>query len=225
MSTLIKTIDDINHMREAGRLAAEVLMMIGEHVRAGISTDQLNSLCHDYIINQLDCIPAPLNYGGAPGRIPFPKSICTSVNHVICHGIPSEKKILKDGDIINIDVTVIVNGWYGDTSRMFYVGVPGVKQQRLVQVTYEAMMLGIGVVKPGARIGDIGYAIQQHVEKHNYSVVRDYTGHGIGRIFHDEPSILHYGKKGTGPVLEKNMFFTITIPLSVLSIILIPINL
>lgn len=201
MSIKIHSEADFAKMRAAGSLAAETLDFITEYVTPGVTTLKLNDLCHEFITSH-GAIPAPLNYRG------FPKSICTSVNHVVCHGIPSEKK-LKNGDIINIDVTVIVDGWHGDTSRMFYVGEVSVKPKRLIQVTYEAMMIGIEMVKPGIKLGDIGYAMQKHVEKHNYSVVRDYTGHGIGQIFHDEPSILHYGKPDTGLTLKEGMFFTI----------------
>lgn len=200
-SIKLHTKEDFVKMRVAGKLASEILDYITDFVKPGVTTDSLNKLCHDKIL-AAKAIPAPLNYKG------FPKSICTSVNHVICHGIPSEKK-LKDGDILNIDVTVIVDGWHGDTSRMYYVGKPSVKAQRLCQVTYEAMMLGIEQVKPGNRIGDIGHAIQTYVEENGFSVVRDYCGHGIGKVFHDAPNILHYGKKGTGEVLEEGMFFTI----------------
>jgi len=192
---------DFEKMRQAGQLAAYTLDYIASFVIPGVTTDYLNNLCHDFIITN-GAIPAPLNYKG------FPKSICTSINHVVCHGIPSDKK-LKNGDIINIDVTVILNGWHGDTSRMFYVGEVGIKQKRLIQVTYEAMMIGVEMVKPGVRLGDIGHAIQQYAQKHKYSVVRDYTGHGIGRVFHDEPTVLHYGKPGTGVVLQEGMFFTV----------------
>ena len=192
---------DFEKMRQAGQLAAYTLDYIASFVIPGVTTDYLNNLCHDFIITN-GAIPAPLNYKG------FPKSICTSINHVVCHGIPSDKK-LKNGDIINIDVTVILNGWHGDTSRMFYVGEVGIKQKRLIQVTYEAMMIGVEMVKPGVRLGDIGHAIQQYAQTHKYSVVRDYTGHGIGRVFHDEPTVLHYGKPGTGVVLQEGMFFTI----------------
>lgn len=198
---LIHTAEDFEAMRVAGRLAAEVLDMISEHVEPGVTTDHLNNLCHQMILDN-GAIPAPLNYKG------YPKSICTSVNHVICHGIPNDKP-LKKGDIVNIDVTVIVNGWHGDTSRMFYAGEPSIKGKRLTEITYEAMMLGIEQVKPGNTVGDIGHAIQSFVEKQRYSVVRDYCGHGIGQIFHTEPNILHYGKPGTGVVLEEGMFFTI----------------
>lgn len=201
MAIKIHKKEDFEKMRKSGEVAAKTLDYITEYVVPGVTTDHLNDLCHEFITGQ-GAIPAPLNYNG------FPKSICTSINHVVCHGIPSDKK-LKNGDIINIDVTVIVDGWHGDTSRMYFVGDVGVKQKRLVQVTYEAMMVGIEMVKPGVQLGDIGCAIQKYAEKHNYSVVRDYTGHGIGRIFHDEPSVLHYGRPGTGVVLEEGMFFTI----------------
>ncbi len=189
-------------MRAAGRLAAETLDFITPHVAPGVTTEALDRLCHDFIIAH-DAIPAPLGYRG------FPKSICTSVNHVVCHGIPNEKKSLADGDTLNIDVTVILDGWHGDTSRMFFIGKPSVKARRLTEVTYEAMMRGIEVVKPGATLGDIGHAIQSHAEKNRFSVVRDFCGHGLGRIFHTAPSILHYGKPGTGTVLREGMFFTI----------------
>lgn len=193
--------EEFKKMRAAGLLAAEILDFITDFVQVGVTTDKLNELCHDKIIAS-GAIPAPLNYRG------FPKSICTSVNHVVCHGIPSEKE-LKNGDIVNIDVTVILNGWHGDSSRMYYVGEPSIKAKRLCQITYDAMMLGIEQVKPGNTLGDIGNAIQTFAEKNGFSVVRDYCGHGIGRIFHTEPSILHYGKKGTGTVLQEGMFFTV----------------
>ena len=201
MAVKIHKPDDFVKMRKAGRLAAETLDYITDYVAPEVTTNYLNELCHEFIIKN-GAVPAPLNYRG------FPKSICTSVNHVVCHGIPSDKK-LKNGDIINIDVTVILDGWHGDTSRMFYVGDVGIKQKRLINVTYEAMMLAIETVKPGAYLGDIGHAIQSHAQKHNYSVVRDYTGHGIGRTFHDEPTVLHYVKSGGGMVLKEGMFFTI----------------
>lgn len=197
----IHTPEEFKKMREAGRFAAEVLDMIGQYVQAGISTNELDKICHDYIVNNAG-VPAPLGYRG------YPKSICTSVNHVVCHGIPDETK-LKDGDIVNIDVTVILDGWHGDTSRMFYVGQPKVMAKRLCQVTYEAMMRGIEQVKPGATLGDIGYAIQSFAESQRFSVVRDYCGHGIGRIFHTAPNVVHYGKKGQGMVLQEGMFFTV----------------
>lgn len=201
MTIKIHNADDFVKMRLAGKLAAEVLDYITDYVKPEVTTNYLNDLCHEFILAR-GGVPAPLNYRG------FPKSICTSINHVVCHGIPSDKK-LKDADIINIDVTVILDGWHGDTSRMYFVGTPSVKAKRLCQITYDAMMIGIDMVKPGVHLGDIGHAIQQYVEKHNYSVVRDYTGHGIGRVFHDEPTVLHYGKPGTGPVLAEGMFFTI----------------
>ncbi len=201
MTIKIHSSEDFDKMRSAGKLAAATLDYITDYVEPGVTTNTLNDLCHDFIIKH-NAIPAPLNYKG------FPKSICTSINHVVCHGIPSEKK-LKSGDMVNIDVTVILDGWHGDNSRMYFAGDPGVKAKRLTQVTYDAMMIGIDMVKPGVRLGDIGHAIQQYAEKYNYSVVRDYTGHGIGRIFHDEPTVLHYGKPGTGVVLEEGMFFTV----------------
>jgi methionyl aminopeptidase len=201
MSVTIHKLEDLIPMRKAGKLAAETLDYITPYVIPGVSTGELNDLCHNFIV-QNNAIPAPLNYRG------FPKSICTSVNHVVCHGIPGAK-ILQPGDIVNIDVTVIVDGWYGDTSRMYFVGAAGIKAKKLVDVTYECMMLGIEQVKPGATLGDIGYAIQTYAHKHNFSVVRDFCGHGIGKIFHAEPSVLHYGKPNTGMVLEEGMFFTI----------------
>ncbi len=202
MPVSIKTPEEIEKMRVAGRLAAEVLEMIGPHVQAGISTDELDRICHDYIVNVQEAIPAPLNYRG------FPKSICTSLNHQVCHGIPSDK-VLKNGDVLNIDVTVIKEGFHGDTSKMFFVGEPSVIAQRLARVAYESMVIGIGMVKPGVRLGDIGHAIQRHAESHNYSIVREYCGHGIGREFHEDPQVLHYGQPGTGLTLEAGMTFTI----------------
>ncbi|GAA6167518.1 type I methionyl aminopeptidase [Sessilibacter corallicola] len=199
----IKTPEDIEKMRVAGRMAAEVLEMIGDYVKPGVSTGELDQICHDYIVEEQKAIPACLGYKG------FPKSICTSVNHVICHGIPSEKKILKDGDIINIDVTVIYEGYHGDTSKMFCVGKVAPHAERLVQVTQECMYKGIELVKPGARLGDIGHVIQRHAEKNYYSVVREYCGHGIGKQFHEEPQILHYGRPDTGMELVEGMVFTI----------------
>lgn len=194
--------DDYEGMRKAGQLAAKTLDFITPHVVPGVTTATLDELCHNFIIEH-DAIPAPLNYRG------FPKSICTSVNHVVCHGIPSDKKLM-DGDTVNIDVTVILDGWHGDTSRMFFVGDNiSTKARLLVDVTYEAMMRGIEVVKPGATLGDIGYAIQSFAEGKRYGVVRDFCGHGLGRVFHEAPSILHYGNKGEGAVLEEGMFFTI----------------
>ncbi len=194
--------DDFTAMRKAGRLAAETLDFITPSVKPGITTEELDRLCHDHIVASR-AVPAPLNYRG------FPKSICTSVNHVVCHGIPSRDKRLADGDIINIDVTVILNGWHGDTSRMFFVGEPSVKARRLVDVTYEAMMRGIEMIKPGATLGDIGHAIQSFAEKNRFSVVRDFCGHGLGRVFHAAPSILHYGRRGHGTPVREGMFFTV----------------
>lgn len=202
MAISMKTPEEIEKMRVAGRLAAEVLEMIGPHVQDGVTTEDLNDICHRHIIEQQDAIPAPLNYHG------FPKSICTSVNHVVCHGIPANKR-LKEGDIVNIDITVIKDGFHGDTSRMFFVGDPGIRARRLCEVTYEAMMLGIRMVQPGVRLGDIGAAIQQHAEKNRFSIVREYCGHGIGRAFHEDPQVLHYGMPGTGVVLKEGMTFTI----------------
>lgn len=201
MAITIHSVQDFEKMRKAGKLAASILDHITDYVDVGVETDELNKICHDKII-EAGAIPAPLNYKG------FPKSICTSVNHVVCHGIPSDKK-LKDGDIVNIDVTVILDGWHGDTSRMYYVGEPSVKAKRLCQTTYDCMMFGIEEVRPGKTLGDIGHVIQTHAEKNGYSVVRDYCGHGIGRVFHAEPSVVHYGKKNSGTVLEEGMFFTI----------------
>ncbi|MEQ8857844.1 MAG: type I methionyl aminopeptidase [Pseudomonadales bacterium] len=208
MVARVQSEDEIARMRTAGRLAASVLEMIGEHVLPGVTTDHLNTVCHAFIVDELDCIPAPLNYtnGVAP---PFPKSICTSVNHVVCHGIPSDKKVLKAGDVVNIDVTVIKDGYHGDTSKMFAVGPPGVLAERLSRVTQECLYRGIEVVRAGARLGDIGHAIQTHAEANGFSVVREFCGHGIGRTFHDEPQILHYGRADTGMVLEEGMTFTI----------------
>ena len=209
MVARLTTEDEIAKMREAGRLAASVLDMIGEHVRPGVSTETLNQLCHEMIVNELDCIPAPLNYTNGPDTPPFPKSICTSVNHVVCHGIPSEKKILKNGDVLNIDVTVIRDGFHGDTSKMFCAGEPSVLAERLIRVTQECLYRGISVVRAGARLGDIGHAIQSHAEANHFSVVREFCGHGIGRRFHDEPQVVHYGRPNTGMVLEEGMTFTI----------------
>jgi methionyl aminopeptidase len=189
-------------MRIAGRLAGEVLQMIRPHVQAGITTDELDQICHDYIVNVQKTIPAPLNYHG------FPKSICTSVNHQVCHGIPSDKK-LKKGDILNIDITIIKDGFHGDTSKMFFIGEPPVKAARVSQVALECLKLGAEQVKPGAHLGDIGHAIQQHAESQHCSVVREYCGHGIGLGFHEDPQVLHYGKAGTGIELEPGMIFTI----------------
>lgn len=203
MNVSLKTPEQIEKMRVAGRMAAEVLDLIGEHVKAGVTTAELDRICHNHIVDVQKAIPACLNYKG------FPKSVCTSVNHVICHGIPSEKKVLKNGDIINIDVTVIYDGYYGDTSKMYFVGEVPAHAQRLVEITQECLYKGIELVKPGCRLGDIGHAIQQHAEKNYYSVVREYCGHGIGNVFHEEPQVLHYGKPGTGLELKEGMTFTI----------------
>lgn len=195
------TAADFEHMAAAGRLAAQTLDYITPYVTPGVTTAHLDQLCHDYIVEQ-GATPAPLGYRG------YPKSICTSVNHVVCHGIPGDRRLM-DGDIVNIDVTVILNGWHGDTSRMFGVGKVGVKGRKLMTVTYDAMMRGIEAVRPGAHFGDIGAAIEQVATAHGFSVVRDFCGHGIGRVFHDAPNVLHFGKRGTGPRLEEGMFFTI----------------
>ena len=203
----IKSADDVEGMRVAGKLAAQVLDFIAPFITAGRTTADIDKLCHDYMVNEQQTIPAPLNYC-PPGYSPYPKSICTSVNHVICHGIPGDKK-LKNGDIVNVDITVIKDGWHGDTSRMYLVGDVGVKARRLVDVTYEAMMRGIEIIKPGTTLGDIGHAIQSYAEGHRFSVVRDFCGHGLGRIFHDAPSVLHYGEPGTGLALREGMFFTV----------------
>ena len=204
MAITIKTPEEIERMRVAGKLAADVLEMIGQYVVKGVTTGELNDRCHDYIVNHQGAIPAPLNYGSPP----FPKSICTSVNHIICHGIPGDK-VLKDGDSVNIDVTVIKDGYHGDTSKMFVVGKPTILTERLIKVTQECLYMGINMVKPGARLGDIGHVIQKHAEKFNYSVVREYCGHGIGAVFHEEPQVLHYGQPNTGEILEEGMCFTI----------------
>ena len=195
-------------MREAGRLASEVLDHVTPFIKAGVTTGELDQICHDYMVNVQKTVPAPLNYQ-PPGYPPFPKSICTSVNDVICHGIPGDR-ILKDGDVVNLDITVITpTGYYGDTSRMFSIGEPSILAKRLSQITYECMWLGIAQVKPGCTLGDIGYAIQTHAENAGYSVVREYCGHGIGQVFHDEPQIVHYGKPGLGEQLHEGMTFTI----------------
>ena len=203
MSVSIKSASEIEKMRVAGRLAAEVLEMIEPHVTAGVTTGELDRICHDYITGTQQAIPAPLNYNG------FPRSICTSINDVICHGIPSDTKKLKNGDIVNIDVTVIKDEYHGDTSIMVQVGEAPAHAQRLIQVTQECLYMALEIVKPGTTLGDIGHIIQQHAEKNYYSVVREYCGHGIGRVFHEDPQVLHYGRKGTGLVLEPGMTFTI----------------
>ena len=202
MPVTIKTAEEFAKMRAAGRLAAEVLEMIEPYVVAGVSTEKLDEICHDYIVNVQKAIPAPLNYRG------FPKSICTSINHVVCHGIPSDKQ-LKNGDIVNVDITVIKDGYHGDTSKTFIIGTVPDYVKRLVDITQECLYLGISLVKPGVHLGDIGEAIQKLAEKNRYTVVREYCGHGIGRIFHEDPPVLHYGKKGTGLELQAGMCFTI----------------
>ncbi len=207
MSVALKTPSEIEKMRVAGKLAAEVLDFIGPHVKPGVTTDDIDRLCHDYMVNVQGTVPAPLNYA-PPGYSPYPKSVCTSVNHVVCHGVPGDKK-LKAGDIINIDITVIKDGFHGDTSRMFYAGQPSVQARRLCDVTYDCMWRGIAAVRAGARLGDIGHTIQSCAEQSGYSVVREFCGHGIGRKFHEEPQVLHYGRPGTGLVLEEGMTFTI----------------
>lgn len=203
----IKSPQEIELMRTAGRLAAEVLDFIAPYVRPGVTTGELDRLCHDYMVEVQRTVPAPLNYQ-PPGYPPYPKSVCTSVNHVVCHGVPGEKA-LKQGDIINIDVTVIKDGYHGDTSRMFCAGKPSLQARRLMEVTYECMWRGIDAARPGAHLGDVGHAIQTHAERHGFSVVREFCGHGIGRRFHEEPQVLHYGRPGTGIALEPGMTFTI----------------
>ncbi len=202
MSIIIKSAVEIEKMRVAGKLAAEVLEMIEPYVVPGVTTDELNQICHDYIVGVQQAIPAPLNYHG------FPKSICTSINHTVCHGIPSDKK-LKSGDIVNVDITVIKDGYHGDTSKMFCVGEVSPHAKRLCKITQEALFLGIEQVKAGATLGDIGHAIQRHAESNRYSVVREFCGHGVGKDFHEEPQVLHYGKKGEGIVLNAGMIITI----------------
>jgi methionyl aminopeptidase len=203
MAVTIKTPEEIEKMRVAGRLAAEVLELVVPHVKPGVTTEEIDRICHEHIVGVQKAIPANVGYRG------FPKTVCTSVNHVICHGIPSPSKVLKDGDIVNVDVTVIKDGWHGDTSRMYFVGEPSVLARRLVETTYEAMLRGIAEVRPGATLGDIGAAIQRHAEGQGFSVVREYCGHGIGRVSHEEPQVLHYGRAGDGLKLRKGMTFTI----------------
>ncbi len=207
MGIVIKTAEDIEGMRLAGRLAAEVLDFIAQHIKPGVSTGELDRLCHDYMVEVQGTVPAPLNYA-PPGYRPYPKSICTSVNHQVCHGIPGER-VLKNGDIVNIDVTVIKNGYHGDNSRMYFVGEPSIAARRLCEITFECMWLGIAQIRPGAALGDVGHAIQTHAEKHGYSVVREFCGHGIGRKFHEEPQVLHYGRPGTLDRLVEGMTFTV----------------
>jgi methionyl aminopeptidase len=207
MAVVLKSPEEMDRMRIAGRLASEVLDFITPHVRPGVTTGKLNDLCHELMVKVQGTVPAPLNYA-PPGYRPFPKSICTSVNHQVCHGVPGER-VLKAGDILNIDITVIKDGFHGDTSRMFYVGEPSIQAKRLVDATFECMWVGIRQVKPGARLGDVGAAIQAHAERQGFSVVREFCGHGIGRKFHEEPQVLHYGKPGSGLALEPGMTFTI----------------
>ncbi len=202
MNIILKTPAEFEKMRVAGKLAAEVLEMIGPYVKPGVTTNELNDRCHQYITEVQHAIPAPLNYHG------FPKSVCTSVNHVVCHGIPNDKP-LKNGDIVNVDVTVIKDGYHGDTSKMFCVGDVAAHAKRLIDVTQACLYLAIRLVKPGVKLGDIGFAIQQHAEKNRFSVVREYCGHGIGAIFHEDPQVLHYGKPGTGVEIKEGMTFTI----------------
>jgi len=202
MGIILKSKEEIEQMRIAGQMAAEVLRMIRPHVQPGITTSELDQICHEYITNEQQAVPAPLNYRG------FPRSICTSVNHVICHGIPGEKR-LKDGDIVNIDITVIKDGWHGDTSKMFLVGKPTIKGRRISDIAYRSMVTGIEMVRPGVSLGDIGHAIQRYAESQGCSVVREYCGHGIGKGFHEDPQVLHYGRPGTREVLVPGMAFTI----------------
>jgi methionyl aminopeptidase len=203
MPVIPKTSEEIESMRVAGRLAAEVLAVLKEHVKPGVTTEELDEIAYHHIVDVQHAVPTNVGYHG------YPKTLCTSVNQVICHGIPSPGKVLKDGDIVNCDITVTKDGWHGDTSRMFIAGTPSVLAKRLVDTTYECMMLGIQQVRPGATLGDIGHAIQQHAEAAGYSVVREYCGHGIGRVYHDEPQVLHYGRAGDGMRLEKGMTFTV----------------
>ncbi|MGC7402624.1 type I methionyl aminopeptidase [Pandoraea pneumonica] len=199
---VIRSKEEVALSRHAGQLAAQVLAMIGEHVKPGVTTDELDRICHDFIVNELKAVPANIGYHG------YPKTVCTSVNHVVCHGIPGDKR-LHDGDIVNIDVALIKDGWFGDTSRMYYAGKPGILAKRLVDTTYEAMLAGIRAVRPGATLGDVGYAIQTVAHREGFSIVRDYCGHGIGTTYHDDPQVLHYGRPGTGLTLKPGMIFTI----------------
>ncbi len=207
MTITIKNNKDIEMMRIAGRLASEVLDFITPFIKPGITTEEIDRLCHDFMVNTQQTIPAPLNYA-PPGHTPFPKSICTSINNQICHGIPGSK-ILKKGDVLNIDITVIKDGYHGDTSRMFFIGTPTIQAKRLAEITYQSMWLGIRQVKPGKTLGDIGHAIQNHAEKNGFSIVREFCGHGIGKVFHEDPQILHYGTPGQGLELKEGMIFTI----------------
>ena len=203
MAISLKSAQDLEGMRVAGKLAAEVLAMLKEHTEPGVSTEELDRLAYEHIVNVQKAIPANVGYHG------FPKTLCTSVNQVICHGIPSESKLLKDGDIINLDVTVIKDGWHGDTSRMYVVGTPSVLAKRLVDTAYESMMCGIRTVRPGATLGDVGHAIQQHAEAAGFSIVREYCGHGIGKVYHEDPQVLHYGRPNTGLLIKEGMTFTV----------------
>ncbi len=207
MAITIKNEQDIEKMRIAGRLASEVLDYIEPFVKPGVTTEELDRLCHDYMVNVQGCIPAPLNYA-PPGHAPYPKSICTSINQQVCHGVPSDR-VLKNGDIVNLDITTIKDGYHGDTSRMFCVGTPSIQAKRLCDITFECMWRGIAQVRPGATLGDIGHAIQKYAESSGYSVVREFCGHGIGKKFHEDPQVLHYGKPGTGLKLQEGMIFTI----------------
>jgi len=207
MAVKIKNPEEIEKMRVAGKLASEVLDFITPHIKPGVTTGKLDALCHDYMVNVQKTVPAPLNYA-PPGYNPYPKSICTSVNHQVCHGIPGER-VLKLGDIVNIDVTVIKDGYHGDTSRMFYVGEPSIQARRLCEITCAAMWRGIAQIKAGKHLGDIGYAIQSFVEAQGYSVVREFCGHGIGEVFHEDPQVVHYGKTGEGMQLKAGMIFTV----------------
>ena len=207
MAIIIKNAEEVDGMRVACRLAGEVLDYVAPFVKPGVTTDELDKLCHDYMVNVQGCIPAPLNYA-PPGYPPYPKSICASVNHQVCHGVPNDRP-LKKGDIVNLDITTIKDGWHGDTSRMFFVGTPAPHAKRLVEVTRQCLEAAIALVKPGCKLGDIGHVIQTLAEKNHYSVVREYCGHGIGKVFHEEPQILHYGRPHTGLELKEGMVFTI----------------
>ncbi len=207
MGIVIKTPEEIEKMRIACRLAGEVLDHVEPYIKAGVSTGELDRICHDYIVNVQGCVPAPLNYA-PPGYTPYPKSICTSINHQICHGIPGEKA-LKKGDIVNLDITVIKDGFHGDTSRMYVIGGASIQAKRLCQITWECLWLGIAQVRPGATFGDIGHVIQKYAEEAGFSIVREFCGHGIGRDFHEDPQVMHYGTPGTGEVLQEGMIFTI----------------
>ncbi len=207
MAIAIKTQDEIDRMKVAGHLAAEVLDFIAPHVTAGCTTGELDRMCHEYMVDVQKVIPAPLNYA-PPGYKPYPKSICTSINHQVCHGIPGDR-VLKGGDILNIDITIIKDGFHGDTSRMFCVGEPSIQARRLCEITYECMWKGIRTVRPNSTLGDIGAAIQQHAESSGFSVVKEFCGHGIGRNFHEDPQVLHYGQRGSGAILQPGMIFTI----------------